>query len=134
MRVPGSNLLKTALRVIGSTAVEWFQFQGQTTGPTGLVTSSYAESVTVEKGSVQPVPRDRYQQWGLDYAKSYVTWYVPNFDAKSITRDPNGNGDVIEWNNRRYQCIGDNPWFAIDGWNGVLCADIGPATGATNNA
>lgn len=134
MRVPGSNLLKTALSVIGSTSVNWFAYAGETTGPTGLVTSSYAAPVTINKGSVQPVPRDRYEQMGLDWAKSYVTWYVPNFNAQSIRRDPNGNGDVIETGGRRYQCIGDNPWFGIDGWNGVVCADIGPATGATTNA
>lgn len=132
--IPGSNILAQALTVIASQTVQWFAYAGQSTGPTGVVTSSYDAPVTVAKGSVQPVPRDRYSQMGLDWAKSYVTWFVPFFNAKAITRDPNGNGDVIEFNGRRYQVISDNPWFAMDGWNSVVCADVGPATGATNNA
>lgn len=144
MIIPGSNLLATALTVIASQPVNWFQFASVVTGPTGADTSSYASPQT-KRGSVQPVPRNRYEALQLDWQKSYITWYVPNVDAMSIMRNPDGNGDVIEWpvNNdgsliagksRRYQLIGDNPWTNIDNWTAVIGVDIGPATGATNNA
>lgn len=134
MLVPGSNLLNLALSVIGSSTVEWFKFVSQAPGPTGKNVVTYAAGVTVTKGSVQPVDRARYTAYGLDFQKSYVTWFVPNVDASSITRNPDNSGDVIEFNGRRYQCVGDTPWKAIDSWTRVLCVDIGPATGATTNA
>lgn len=132
--IPGSNILKQALTVIGSATVNYFAYAGKTTGPSGLVTTSYAAPVTVKKGSLQIVPRSRYSEYGLDWAKSYVTWFVPDINATSISRNPDDTGDVIEWKGRRYQLIGDTPWFNVDGWNEVLCVDIGPATGATTNA
>lgn len=143
--IPGSNILSLALTVIASQVVNWFAFASSTDGSTGLVVSTYAVPQTVPRGSVQPVPRSRYEAYGLDWAKSYVTWYVPNVNALPITRDPSGNGDVIEWpvnldgsliagKTRRYQIVGDDPWQNIDGWTGVICLDIGVGTGATTNA
>lgn len=143
--IPGSNILKTALSVIGSQTVNWLQFVSQSEGPTGLSTAMYATSQTIKLGSLQPVPRSRYEAYGLDWQKSYVTWFVPNVNALSITRNPDQSGDVIEWpvNNdgslitgksRRYQLVGDTPWTYVDGWTYVLGVDIGPATGAMTNA
>lgn len=134
MIVPGSNILGMALGVIGSQTVKWFAFQGVTTGPTGLDTSTYATGVDIVKGSVQPVDRARYSELGLDWQKNYITWFVPNVVAQTIKRDPDGNGDVIEWNARRYQIVGDTPWSAIDSWTRLLCIELGPATGNTTNA
>lgn len=143
--IPGSNILSTALRVIASQYVNWYKYTANTIGATGLVTSSYASSQTVLRGSVQPVPRNRYEALNLDWQKSYITWYVPDINASSITRNPNGNGDIIEWpvnrngslisgKSRRYQLIADTPWTLVDDWTAVIGVDIGPATGATTNA
>jgi hypothetical protein len=132
--IPGSNLLNLALTVIASQSVNWFKFASQAPGPTGLNVVTYNAPVTVTRGSVQPVDRNRYVAYGLDLQKSYVTWFVPNVTAQSISRNPDNSGDVIEWNGRRYQCVGDTPWSAIDQWTRVLCVDIGPATGNTTNA
>src|ERR1700744_4165268 len=94
--IPGSNNLLLALTVLSSQFVNWFSFLSATDGPTGLTTSTYAAPQTILKGSVQPVPRDRYERYGLDLAKSYISWYVPNVIVLPITRDPSANGDVIE--------------------------------------
>lgn len=132
--IPGSNLLNLALTVIGSQTVTWFKFTSQAPGPTGKNIVTYLPGVIITKGSVQPVDRARYEAYGLDFQKSYVTWFVPNVAAQSITRNPDNSGDVIEWNNRRYQLVGDTPWTAIDQWTRVLGVDIGPATGNLTNA
>lgn len=143
--IPGSNLLKTALSVIGSQTVNWFQYLSQVSGPTGLNTVTYAAVQTITLGSVQPVPRSRYEAYGLDWQKSYVTWFVPDATPEPIKRNPDGSGDVIEWpvnrdgtliagKSRRYQLVGDTSWSNIDNWTYVLGIDIGPATGATTNA
>lgn len=144
MAVPGSNLLAQALTVIASSPVNFLQWQGETIGPTGLSTSTYAAPRTILKGSVQAVDLSRYEQLGLDRQKSYITWYVPNVVVQSIRANPDSNGDVIEWpvdktgallsGARRYQIISDTPWNTQDSWVRVLGVDIGPANGATNNA
>ena len=145
MLIPGSNILTLALSVISSQVVNWFQWQDNDTGPTGLDIVTYAAPQTIKLGSVQPVPRSRYEAYGLDREKAYITWFVPNVNAQSITRAPDTSGDVIEWpvtndgaliagQSRRWQLVGNTPWSAIDGWTYVLGVDIGPATGATTNA
>ena len=91
---------------------------------------------------MQPVPRDRYQALGLDFMKSYITWYVPNLQFDAVKR--NQGGDVIEWpvnpdgsliagQTGRYQLVGDNPWKQQDNWASAMCILIGPGTGALNN-
>jgi len=143
--IPGSNTLKTALTVIGSQTVNWLQYQSQTIGTTGLSTATYSAPQTIKLGSVQPVPRSRYEAYGLDWQKSYITWFVPDNAPTSVKRNPDGSGDVIEWpvnkdgsliagKSRRYQLVGDTPWTNVDNWTYVLGLDIGPATGATTNA
>jgi hypothetical protein len=144
MLVPGSNILNMALGVIGSQTVNWFQYASQVIGATGLNTVTYNAAQTITIGSVQPVPRNRYDEWGLDRTKKYVTWFVPNTNVSSINRNPDDSGDVIEYpvnkdgslisgQSRRYQLVGDTPW-APDGWTYVIGQDIGPATGNTTNA
>lgn len=134
MIVPGSNLLAMALTVIGSTPVTYYRYLGETTGPTGLDTVTFADGVVVSVGSVQAVDRSRYQEFGLDWMKSYIVWYVPELDASAIARNPDNSGDVIEVNGRRYPLIGGTDWFRIDGWLSMIGVDTGPATGATTNA
>lgn len=145
MQVPGSNILALALTVIGSTPVNLLSYQSEASGPTGLSTATYGAPVTVLKGSVQPVDRNRYSQFGLDYEKSYVAWFVPNIFASSITRNPDNSGDVIEAPvnrdgslipgvSRRYQLMSGTNWYSIDRWISLLGIDIGPATGNVTNA
>lgn len=132
--IPGQNLLATALSVIGSTPVSYFRNTGATQGPTGLDTVTYATPVTIAKGSVQAVDRSRYERFGLDWEKRYVSWFVPNLAAVDLARNPDNSGDVIEVNGRRYQLMGGTDWYGMDGWMSLLGVDIGPATGATTNA
>ncbi len=144
MRIPGANVLGIALRVIGSqNYVNYYaEVLPRQRQSNGVYLSTYAAPVTLAKQSVQPVPRDRYQQIGLDFQKSYVTWYVPHLDFVSIQR--NSGGDVIEWPvnvdgslipgvSSRYQLPSDTPWQIQDGWASAICVRLGPATGARNN-
>lgn len=132
MSFPGGNILLDALTLIDSQEVIWYSEQGRTLNAAGKYVNNYAAGVTVYAGSVQAVPRSNYIQNGLDFARNYVTWYVPLFDVQSLARMK--GGDVFEWNNMRYQAINPNDWFAQDGWVGMLGIELGPATGATTNA
>ena len=127
---PGSNLLLDALTVLGTTEVNYFQFSAETPNSAGVDVTTYLASVAVNSGSVQSVDRSRYEALGLDFAKRYIEWYVP-LAALDWARDM--SGDIIETLGRRFQLVGADDWFGIDGWKEVIGQDIGPATGNLNN-
>ncbi|POP42328.1 hypothetical protein CHU32_03580 [Superficieibacter electus] len=121
--IPGGNLLNIALNVIGAQELEYYAFTGRQTNTAGYDVTSYAEAVSVV-GSFQPVPRAQYANLGLDYQKTYWNFYV-SADLLDVSRDV--SGDQLVFDGRRYQCESVTPWRAIDGWNAVLCAEIGGA-------
>jgi hypothetical protein len=118
---PGSNLLKKAMRLIGSQTVTYFRNTGRTTSATGRDVPEYAAPVEVSSGSVQPVDSARYAEMGLDVERVYVTWYVPA-DVFGVGRD--ASGDVIEWMGGRYQCQHGTDWYGQDGWKSIVCVRV----------
>lgn len=133
MIVPGSNLLAIALSVMGKQKVSYFKRASETETPSGLNLVTYNAPVDNSTGSVQAVDRSKYEELGLSFEKTYITWFVPALPSVvDIARD--NSGDVIETGGGRYQLIGGTDWFAIDGWIAVIGARIGPATGALTNA
>lgn len=125
MSVPGGNLLLEALDLIASQPVRYEQFTGQTTTAAGYNIAAYAAPVTVSVGSVQPLPKNRYQEMGLDLQKEYVTWFVPKF---VIGTERDSKGDVITYAGRRWQLESDVDWFTQDGWMAIIGVDIGAAS------
>lgn len=122
--IPGSNLLAQALTVIGSQSVRYFKYAARATSATGRDVTTFEPEVTILQGSVQAVPRTRYESMGLDYARRYVTWFVSR-DVIGVERDK--SGDEFEHFGRRYKVEAVTPWFSQDGWNEVLGIDIGAA-------
>lgn len=121
--IPGSNLLNLALSVIDSQTLEYHAFAGRQTNAAGYDVAEYAEPVPVV-GSFQPVPRTQYANLGLDYQKTYWNFYV-SADLLDVSRDV--SGDQLVFDGLRYQCESITPWRSIDGWNAVLCSEIGSA-------
>lgn len=119
--IPGSNLLNMALTVIAKQAITYYQATGRALNNIGQDVTTYA-AATVIVGSFQPVPRQLYQQFGLDLQKSYYTFYTSN-NIFDVMRDV--SGDQIAFNGQRFQCESNNDWFALDGWKGILCVLIG---------
>jgi len=124
--IPGANLLSQALTMIASQSVTYYADTGRTTSATGRDVTVFAPGVAVTLGSVQAVPRTRFQSMGLDYSRSYVTWFVPR-SILGVERDR--SGDEFEWNGRRYKVEAVTPWFAQDGWVEVLGIDITQGVG-----
>jgi len=118
--VPGSNLLNIAMQIITHQTISYYQATGRTTNAVGQYVTTFASPVSII-GSFQPVPRRLYEAYGLDQQKSYFTFYTPT-DLIDIQRDV--SPDQIVFNSQTYQCESSNDWFAIDGWNGVLCSLI----------
>jgi len=115
--IPGSNLLKKALRIIAKQKVQYYKFTGRTTNSMGKDLPSYADPVTIA-GSLQPVDRALYEKFGLDLQKTYYNFYVP-VQVFGIQRGI--SGDKLVFLGNEYQCESVNDWYGIDGWVVVLC-------------
>lgn len=115
--IPGSNLLKTALRFIGTQSVQYYAYAGTTTNAAGLDTVVYSPGVQVNTGSVQAVPRGRYTSMGLDFTKDYVTWFVVGA-VFGIERDR--ANDKFSFAGKTYDVVSVTPWYVQDGWVEVL--------------
>ena len=125
MIVPGANILKLALSVQGTQAVQWFVATGSAAaGTAGLKQTTFADPVIIQ-GSFQPVKKSLYQTLGLNLAKVYFNFYVP---ANVLPTGRNASGDELQINGRRYKVESDTAWFSVDGWQQLLCVDIGAAT------
>lgn len=125
--IPGSNLLRSALSVIARQTVILYRWTGSVTNAAGLDVSSYAAAETVTEGSVQAVPRNRYDALGLDYSRNYVAWFT-TAAARGVERDR--APDQFTYGGRLYDVQLVTPWNLQDGWNEVLGIDIGPASGS----
>lgn len=125
MNIPGADLLGIALGVIGSQQVRYYLNTGREANDSGRLMALFADGVDVPQGSVQAVPRSRYASYGLDFQKSYVTWFV---EQTVIDVQRNKSGDRFKWNNRVYECVSVTDWVSQDGWSEVMGVDIGPAS------
>lgn len=123
--IPGSNLLRSALRLLGNQTVAHLPWTGRTTSPTGRDVSTYGAGVVYTEGSVQAVPRERYADMGLDYTKKYVTWFVPAV-IRGVERDR--SPDRFSYNGFLYEVVDVTAWNAQDGWNEVLGVELFPAS------
>jgi hypothetical protein len=119
--IPGANVLNMAFRIISQESVVYYRDLGRIPNAIGQDITQY-DIGTKMSGSFQPVPRNLYTVYGLDFQKSYYTFYTSN-NLMDVKRDI--SGDQISFNGQRYQCESANDWFMIDGWKGVLCIQIG---------
>lgn len=120
MSVPGSDVLNDALSVIASESVTYYQFLSRSQNDVGQDVTVYNDPITIY-GSFQPIPRNEYQQLGLDFNKSYFNLYTSN-NIIDIARDV--SGDQIQFQGVQYQCEALTKWFGIDGWVAIRCVAI----------
>jgi hypothetical protein len=126
--IPGSNILNMAFRIIAQTPVIYYHYLGRTQNDVGQDVSQYSDGKKMT-GSFQPVPRQLYEKYGLDFNKNYWTFYTEN---NLIDVQRNVAGDQIGHSGQRYQCEANNDWYKIDGWKGALFIHIGIDTGEPN--
>ena len=115
-KYPGANLLKRAFKVIAQHKVEWEILNGETTNNVGMVVKTYDTPVTI-KGSIQPVPTSKYEQFGFDLKKVYLNFYTIN-NILGVARDY--SGDRVTFNGVQFQVVDETEWFNLDGWNHAL--------------
>lgn len=114
--IPGSNLLKSALSVIATQTVNYYQFSSRTINDVGQSVATYLPVQQI-KGSFQAVQKNLYQTYGLDLQKNYANFYVST-NIIDVQRDI--TPDLIVYNNTVYSCESNMYWFPIDGWVCIL--------------
>lgn len=122
MGIPGINLLNKALTIIAKQQVEYVKFLERNLNDEGIWVPTYLPPAPL-LGSFQAVPRRLYQQYGLDLQKNYATFYV-SANLTDLRRDV--SCDQISYDGKVYAVESANDWFAMDGWEGVLCVEVTP--------
>ena len=118
--VPGSNLLKKALRIVKKQSFIYRQFNARTTNNIGIDIPDYKPDVELT-GSIQAVPRRLYQLHGLDWKKNYITIYSEDV-LEGVNRDT--SGDRVIFDSKTFLVLDENDWSPVDGWNGVMCVQV----------
>lgn len=119
--IPGVNILNMALSLIQPVTVQYLPFLDRTSNEIGLEVSTYDTPMPL-KGSFQPVPLRLFQQYGLDLNKIYYNFYAP---ANMLELNRLKSGDKLQFNGMEYEVIESGKWYQFDGWNGIMCVEIG---------
>jgi hypothetical protein len=114
------NLLNMALSIIPKQAFQYYANTGRTIQPNGQYLATYAAPLPLS-GSVQPVPRELYERYGLDLIKNYFTFFVSQ-NVMDITR--NFSGDAFVYNGNYFQCEQKTDWFSYNGWDAILAIQV----------
>ena len=114
------NLLNTAMRAVGKQAFTYLQFVSRSTNSIGLDVAVYATPIELQ-GQVQAVPRKLFEQYGLDFQKNYLTFFVSD-SILDIERDV--SGDKMQYADKTYQCLSKTDWYNQNGWVEVLTVQI----------
>ncbi len=120
MMIPGGNLLGLAMTVIAPQILQYRPFLSRTKNDEGILASKFAAPAKL-RGSIQPVPRQKYEQMGLEFQKNYVTIFIEK-NAIDMSRDV--AGDEFWYSGRLYQAESRTTWFAQDGWESILCVEV----------
>jgi len=118
-----TDVLSTALSLIGTQTVMYYAFASRSVNSVGIDVPVYAAGVSLE-ASVQAVPRNIYMWAGLDFQKDYVTIFVSQHFL-DVKRDV--SGDYFTYNGSKYQCLSNTDWYGQNGWVSVLCVRVGAA-------
>lgn len=123
MSSPGSNLLKYAFTMMGTSVIQYYRFTGSAFNSVGQPVSVYADPVPI-RCSFQPVPRNLYDKYGLDLSKNFSTIYTLT-EMIGVERDI--SGDQVTFAGRRYQCESADNWYNVDKWISIFVSDFGAA-------
>lgn len=128
-RVP--NIMLKALRMIGSTTIQYRKFTGNSTDEIGQRVTTYSDWSAPFEGSVQPgiissfggknVGEKDYAEMGLDFSRSYVTvWADVQIENISDKESP----DQIKVYGKIYNVIQCADWIEYNGWKRMYCVEV----------
>lgn len=120
--VPGMNVLATALSVIASQEIAYYQNIGRVLNEVGIWQAQYDAPVNI-RGSWQLASRQLQEKAGLQYNPNTVVFYCPRTYIQDVTRDR--SGDQLIFNGQQYQCLQTpSDWFQVDSWVGIFAVRV----------
>jgi len=122
MKVPGSNLLKMALKLVATQTVQYRTFTGNAVLADGSKVPGFAAPVEM-RGSFQPMSANNKKFLGLDLNTNYANFYV-SADVLGLDRDR--ARDRLTYAGKTYQIMNVTDWFSQDGWKNVQLVEIRP--------
>ena len=120
MPIPGNNIYQQATAIIARQTYDYYQFIGTAIDARGRQTSQYNPAVTLAD-SIQAVPRELYQDLGLDFERDTIRIYTDN-QLFAIERDY--SGDQIDYRGARFQLLSDTDWQSQDGWREIFAVRL----------
>lgn len=120
MSVPGSNLLKQAMKAIKPTTVQYLRFNGRQQNAARQYINSYDPAAPLT-ASVQAIRREKYQELGLDLQKNYIKIWA---SASLIDLSRDYSGDKFIYGGKTYQLADQTDWLLQDGWCSALAVQI----------
>ena len=109
-----------AITVVGHQQFTYLKYLSRSVNSIGVFVPVY-DTPRLLTGQVQPLTRTLYQEYGLDFQKYYLMFYVSK-NMLDLTRDV--AGDRIKFNGNTYQCVSETDWFPMDGWIAMLAIKI----------
>lgn len=109
-----------AMSILGRQQFIYYAFASRSLNQLGQDIPVYDTPVSLF-GSVQPIPRNLYQEYGLDFDRYYLTFYVSR-SVMDVARDV--SGDAFAFNEKYYQCLSKTDWFPQDGWVALLAVQV----------
>lgn len=116
------NLLNVAASVIPQQTVQWTRWVSREQDARGRWVDTYAEPVDVT-GSFQAVEARTAKEMGFDTDKKYASLHTSH-DMRDAQRGT--APDRITYGGETYDLVGDNDWFAQDGWKQLYMVRVTP--------
>lgn len=110
------DLLAQAFHIIPTQEFEYCAFVGKTVNALGVFVNEYAAPVKYF-GSIQALEQTQYEKLGLNFEREYRTVYA-SVQMKGLDKQP--TPDILIFERRRWKVVRNTPWFAMDGWCGVV--------------
>lgn len=131
-----NNLLNTALSIIPKQKFLYKKYISTRINDIGIKEDLYDVPIEVE-GSVQAVQKSMYQQFGLDFTKSYIkilcSLDIRNFDKNRVYANSEHNlfdhnqtqtsADKVVWHGKEYLVENVTDWYVQDGWKRIIAVE-----------
>ena len=125
MKIPGSNNLRMARRLIATQSFTLFRPSGTVLTDDGEPVTVLSKAETIRNASIQPVSQDRYLDLGLNLKKIFYQVWADIDLSSPLRTDAEA---VIEYGGQRFRVCTDVPWFSTDGWSQFMIVRIGTAS------
>lgn len=128
MPIRVSNILKTAMRTIGTERIEYRLYSGNTVNDAGVPSVSYSEwrptRASVHPGIVSSfggkgISEKEYAELGFTWARTNITIWLNDVGLR--TSENENAADQIRFRGKVYNVLQVENWLEQNGWKRCYC-------------